>query len=62
MDPQDYWFFAVVYGSPTHHLRQRQCSELIMTKRDLSGPMLIAGDFNAVVNQDETSNYSAFSL
>ncbi|XP_031131957.1 uncharacterized protein LOC116033348 [Ipomoea triloba] len=62
VDPHDYWFFTVVYGSPTHHLRRRLWSELQMTKRGLSGLMLIAGDFNSVVNQNETSNYSAFSL
>nr|GMD70507.1 uncharacterized protein LOC109159904 [Ipomoea batatas] len=32
-----------------------------MAKRGLSGPMMIAGDFNYVITQDETSNYYAFS-
>nr|GMD95341.1 uncharacterized protein LOC109159904 [Ipomoea batatas] len=56
------WFYAIVYGSPTHHLRRHLWNELVMTKRGLTGPLLVAGDFNSVLTQDETSNYSAFSL
>ncbi|XP_031124290.1 uncharacterized protein LOC116027001 [Ipomoea triloba] len=56
------WFFAVVYGSPTHHLCCRLWGELAMGKRGIQGPLLVAGDFNSVISQDETSNYSAFSI
>ncbi|XP_031105341.1 uncharacterized protein LOC116010192 [Ipomoea triloba] len=55
------WHYAIVYGSPTQHLRRRLWSELTMAKRGITGPCLIARDFNSVVNQDETNNYSAFS-
>nr|GMC69838.1 uncharacterized protein LOC109178201 [Ipomoea batatas] len=33
-----------------------------MAKRGISGPLMVAGDFNSVLNQDETTNYAAFSL
>ncbi|XP_019189720.1 PREDICTED: uncharacterized protein LOC109184127 [Ipomoea nil] len=55
------WSLAVVYGSPTHHLRRRLWSELRAHKRGISGPWLLAGDFNAVTSEGETCNYSAYS-
>ncbi|XP_031099806.1 uncharacterized protein LOC116004005 [Ipomoea triloba] len=55
------WHVAVVYGSPTHHLRRRLWTELSMAKQGVSGPWVVAGDFNAVVSRDETSNYNSFS-
>nr|GMD68548.1 uncharacterized protein LOC109191857 [Ipomoea batatas] len=33
-----------------------------MVKRGITGPILVAGDFNSVLTQDETANYSVFSL
>ncbi|XP_031120942.1 uncharacterized protein LOC116024181 [Ipomoea triloba] len=56
------WFCAVVYGSPTHHLRRRLWSELCSVKRGISGPLLVAGDFNSIIDQSETSNYGAYSV
>lgn len=32
-----------------------------MAKRGLTGAFMVAGDFNSVISQDETLNYSAFS-
>ncbi|XP_031124346.1 uncharacterized protein LOC116027060 [Ipomoea triloba] len=55
------WYYAIVYGSPTHHLRRRLWSELNMAKLQLDGPCLVAGDFNSVLIKDETCNYTAFS-
>ncbi|XP_019160671.1 PREDICTED: uncharacterized protein LOC109157220 [Ipomoea nil] len=55
------WFLAVVYGSPTHHLRRRLWSALRAHKRGISGPWLAVGDFNAVTSEGETCNYSAYS-
>ncbi|XP_031103479.1 uncharacterized protein LOC116007017 [Ipomoea triloba] len=58
---QSPWFFAVVYGNPTHHLCRRLWSELTMSTQRFSGPYLVAGDFNSIVSHDETNNYSACS-
>ncbi|XP_019163558.1 PREDICTED: uncharacterized protein LOC109159904 [Ipomoea nil] len=55
------WVFAAVYGSPTHHLRRRLWRDLSQSKRGPQGPLLVAGDFNSVINKEETTNYSSFS-
>ncbi|XP_019158270.1 PREDICTED: uncharacterized protein LOC109154983 [Ipomoea nil] len=55
------WVFAAVYGSPTHHLRCRLWRDLSQSKRGPQGPWLVAGDFNSVINKEETTNYSSFS-
>ncbi|XP_019175434.1 PREDICTED: uncharacterized protein LOC109170738 [Ipomoea nil] len=55
------WLIASVYGSPTHHLRRRLWKDLRHSERNIAGPWLAAGDFNAVISRDETSNYSSFS-
>ncbi|XP_019200262.1 PREDICTED: uncharacterized protein LOC109193892 [Ipomoea nil] len=55
------WAFAIVYGSPVHQLRKRMWDELQSSKRRISGPWLVAGDFNAVSCQEETLNYNAYS-
>lgn len=55
------WNFGIVYGSPTHQLYRRLWIELSMHKRGISGPWIVAGDFNSVVRQEETMNYNAFS-
>ncbi|XP_019160127.1 PREDICTED: uncharacterized protein LOC109156749 [Ipomoea nil] len=58
---QSPWFFAPVYGSPTHHLRRRLWRDLRQSSRSITGPWLTAGDFNSVVQREETMNYSSFS-
>ncbi|XP_031125131.1 uncharacterized protein LOC116027569 [Ipomoea triloba] len=60
-DQQNPWFYAVVYGSPTHHLRRRLWAELTITKHNLYGPLLIAGDFNSVITREDIDNYTTFS-
>ncbi|XP_019166615.1 PREDICTED: uncharacterized protein LOC109162348 [Ipomoea nil] len=55
------WFFAPVYGSPVHHLRRRLWKYLNQTNRNISGPWLVAGDFNTVTHRDETLNYLSYS-
>nr|GLL37714.1 uncharacterized protein LOC109159904 [Ipomoea trifida] len=60
-DTNNPWFYAVVYGSPTHHLRRRLWAELTVAKQNLHGPLLVAGDFNAVTNREDTDNYTTFS-
>jgi len=55
------WYLGVVYGSPTHYLRRRLWNTLTMASQGIGGPLLVAGDFNAVLSQDETSNYNAFN-
>ncbi|XP_019162021.1 PREDICTED: uncharacterized protein LOC109158590 [Ipomoea nil] len=57
----DPWHMAIVYGSPVHYLRKRLWSELQAAKRAISGPWLVAGDFNAVTKQEETLNYTDYS-
>nr|GMD68491.1 ribonuclease H [Ipomoea batatas] len=37
------WHLAVVYGSPTHHLRRRLWNELTMAKQGFAGPWIAAG-------------------
>ncbi|XP_019160774.1 PREDICTED: uncharacterized protein LOC109157330 [Ipomoea nil] len=54
-------FFAPVYGSPTHQLRKRLWRDLRQCNRAISGPWLVARDFNSVVYQEETLNYTSFS-
>ncbi|XP_019186575.1 PREDICTED: uncharacterized protein LOC109181278 [Ipomoea nil] len=54
--------FLPVYGSPTHHLRRLRWNDLRQSKRAISGPWLVAGDFNSVVQREETRNYSSFSM
>ncbi|XP_031120944.1 uncharacterized protein LOC116024184 [Ipomoea triloba] len=60
-DQRNPWFYAVVYGSPTHHLRRRLWAELTTVKHSLHGPLLIAGDFNSVITREDTDNYTTFS-
>ncbi|XP_019200239.1 PREDICTED: uncharacterized protein LOC109193862 [Ipomoea nil] len=55
------WNLAVVYASPAHHLRKRLWNELQAQKREITGPWMAMGDFNAVVCKDETFNYMAYS-
>ncbi|XP_019184862.1 PREDICTED: uncharacterized protein LOC109179839 [Ipomoea nil] len=55
------WWFAAVYGSPTHHLRRRLWQDLRRSTRGIVGPWIAAGDFNSVLSKSETSNYSSFS-
>lgn len=58
---QESWFYAVVYGSLTHHLHCRLWAELSMAKRGITGAWMVAGDFNCITSQEETNNYRAFS-
>nr|GMD42480.1 uncharacterized protein LOC109178201 [Ipomoea batatas] len=60
-DTNNPWFYAVVYGSPTHHLRRRLWAELTVAKQNLHGSLLVAGDFNVVTNREDTDNYTTFS-
>ncbi|XP_031111990.1 uncharacterized protein LOC116015963 [Ipomoea triloba] len=59
---QEPWFYSVVYGSPSHHLRRRLWAELSLSKLGFAGPWMLAVDFNAVVCQEETSNYSSLTV
>ncbi|XP_031124389.1 uncharacterized protein LOC116027103 [Ipomoea triloba] len=59
---QEAWHYAVVYRSLTHNLRRRLWSELSLAKHGITGAWMVAGDFNSVVSQEETNNYSVFSL
>ncbi|XP_031097105.1 uncharacterized protein LOC116001364 [Ipomoea triloba] len=47
---------SVVYGSPSVHLRRRLWRSLNRSKLNIFAPWLVAGDFNAVVSNDETSS------
>ncbi|XP_019178890.1 PREDICTED: uncharacterized protein LOC109174053 [Ipomoea nil] len=51
------WTSMTVYGSPSLHLRKRLWNDLRQNKTKVSGPWLIAGDFNAVISNEETSNH-----
>ncbi|XP_019166877.1 PREDICTED: uncharacterized protein LOC109162645 [Ipomoea nil] len=55
------WYLASVYGSPAHHLHRRLWNDLRQAENSITGPWIVAGDFNAVLNSEETSNYSSFS-
>lgn len=61
MENQEAWYYAVVYGSPTHNLLRRMWSELAATKREITGAWMVAGDFNSVTSREETYNYTAFN-
>ncbi|XP_031124225.1 uncharacterized protein LOC116026939 [Ipomoea triloba] len=50
------WNFSVVYGSPSLQLRRRLWNSLSRNKVQVDHPWLIAGDFNAIVNSEESSN------
>ncbi|XP_031116618.1 uncharacterized protein LOC116020273 [Ipomoea triloba] len=50
------WNFSVVYGSPSLHLPKRLWSSLSRNKVLINHPWLIAGDFNAIVSNEESSN------
>ncbi|XP_019172460.1 PREDICTED: uncharacterized protein LOC109167844 [Ipomoea nil] len=54
-------FLAPIYGRPAHHLRRRLWKDLRQSAHGIHGPCLIAGDFNTVLNREETNNYSSFS-
>ncbi|XP_019186552.1 PREDICTED: uncharacterized protein LOC109181256 [Ipomoea nil] len=54
------WFLATVYGSPAHNLRRRLWRDLRQLARGIFAPWMVAGDFNSVLNRDETSNYNSF--
>nr|GMC77844.1 uncharacterized protein LOC109150389 [Ipomoea batatas] len=45
------------YTSPSRRL----WAELSIAIRGFTGPLMVAGDFNSVIDQTETTNYSAFS-
>ncbi|XP_019166798.1 PREDICTED: uncharacterized protein LOC109162582 [Ipomoea nil] len=55
------WYLASVYGSPAHHLHRRLRTDLRQAENSITGPWIVVGDFNAVLNSEETSNYSSFS-
>lgn len=57
----DPWLLTVVYGSPTHDLRKRLCKDLRKSNMNVSGPWLVAGDFNAVTTASEVSDSMNFS-
>lgn len=50
------WNVSVVYGSPSLHLRHRLWNSLSRKNISINGPWLVAGDFNAIISNDETSN------
>ncbi|XP_019171107.1 PREDICTED: uncharacterized protein LOC109166674 [Ipomoea nil] len=53
------WIFIAVYGSPSLHLRRGLWNDLNQEKLHIRGPWMIAGDFNAILNTEETSNQNA---
>ncbi|XP_019163578.1 PREDICTED: uncharacterized protein LOC109159922 [Ipomoea nil] len=55
------WYLASVYGSPVHYLRRRLWNDLRQAENSITGPWIVAGDFNAVLDSEETSNYRSFS-
>nr|GMD52524.1 ribonuclease H [Ipomoea batatas] len=61
VENQEAWYYAVVYGSPTHNLRRRMWSELTATKREITGAWMVAGDFNSVTSRVERYNYTTFN-
>lgn len=56
------WIFLVVYGSPDFTLRKEQFLDLSIEMLHLQGAWLTAGDFNSVINKNEVSINSNFSL
>ncbi|XP_019168344.1 PREDICTED: uncharacterized protein LOC109164047 [Ipomoea nil] len=56
------WFLSPIYGSLDPSLRKRLFAELTHHNCDINDPWLMAGDFNAVLSQEETSNTNNFSL
>lgn len=56
----DPWGLAIVYGSPSLHLRRRLWRDLNMENVKFNGPWLATGDFNAVASLTEVSNPSSF--
>ncbi|XP_031096990.1 uncharacterized protein LOC116001241 [Ipomoea triloba] len=50
------WNFLVVYDSPSLHLWRQLWSSLSRTKVRVNHHWLIAGDFNAIVSNEEPSN------
>ncbi|XP_031105865.1 uncharacterized protein LOC116010543 [Ipomoea triloba] len=50
------WNFSTVYGSPSLYLRRRLWTALGRNTVQVNHPWLIAGDFNAIVSQEECSN------
>ncbi|XP_019170452.1 PREDICTED: uncharacterized protein LOC109166023 [Ipomoea nil] len=55
------WVLAVVYASPTQHLRRRLWSALRANQQNILHPWLAAGDFNTVTCCNETLNYTAYN-
>ncbi|VFQ62916.1 unnamed protein product [Cuscuta campestris] len=56
----DKWTFAVVYASPTPHLRQKLWNTLKRDNLNITTPWIAAGDFNSVTKKEEVSNPDHF--
>ncbi|XP_031116716.1 uncharacterized protein LOC116020380 [Ipomoea triloba] len=56
------WFLSVIYGSPNGPLRKKLFEDLSQHRIGFEGPWLSVGDYNSVINRDETSNTNTFSF
>lgn len=50
------WYLSAVYDIPSLHLRRKLWSALLCTKIGVDGPWMMARDFNAMVDVEETTN------
>ncbi|XP_031116601.1 uncharacterized protein LOC116020257 [Ipomoea triloba] len=53
------WNLSMVYGSPSGYLRRRLWNALSRNKIHVNYPWLIAGDFNAIVSNEECTSTSS---
>ncbi|VFQ86926.1 unnamed protein product [Cuscuta campestris] len=60
LDSRNKFSLAVVYASPTRHLRRKLWSALRRDKVGIITPWITAGDFNSVMHRDEVSNPDQF--
>lgn len=53
LDNNSNFLFTAIYGSPQKQYRQFLWHDLDQIASSLSGPWLLVGDFNAILNQEE---------
>ncbi|EOY08460.1 Uncharacterized protein TCM_022921 [Theobroma cacao] len=51
--PNAFWFFTVVYGNPSPNIRCQLWEELSSFESTVTGPWLLASDFNAFLHSHE---------
>lgn len=54
------WLLFVVYGSPNQALRRKIFSDLSQQTLNLQGAWVLVGEYNSVVNRDETNCTDSF--